>query len=513
MVKVASVYKDQICERPAGLCKGIDVQEYATAQDMMESTCIKVGYAHTLGFYEVGDGGAAYYTVGGEGEPNGMDVLECRKGLVAELNQPVNVNVSLAVLGAKAGSDCSAVVNYALANYNGVDIPFDIVVDNEIYIPKKTDFNGMGHKITSNSTGNAIRVFIESATTQEEGDFGYIHDFYLECEKCSVGIYNQYAYKGTYKNIQILNFNNVGIYHEHGYEVLYSRIRVVGASNETVGFKLYDSDYVLDDIQGYNVHKCFEINGGTINILNAHVWIGAREYFENSTFAEINTSAQMFFTDCYVDTYQNSFEINTMPVLDICGYNSWIAPQNMPENFMGNSYVFKVNGNISTNRISLLNAVINGMSDHTANSYFCNSEFLGKAIVNSYAYINDVPFKYNATPLDIVLGNGVELLSGGVYNGYNIDVQVRLKKHIENSTAGESFIAFTLPNDLAVNNVYGYGISSTSEYRAENASMFIAYFNGDSNTLSITPDNTISNTDAYFYLTMTLNRSSVGGHY
>lgn len=85
MVKVASVYKDLICERPAGLCKDIDVQEYATAQDMIESTCIKVGYAHTLGFYEVGDGGAAYYTVGGEGEPNGMDVLQCRKGLVAEL--------------------------------------------------------------------------------------------------------------------------------------------------------------------------------------------------------------------------------------------------------------------------------------------------------------------------------------------------------------------------------------------------------------------------------------------
>ena len=79
MVKVASVYKDLICEKPN------DVEEHATAQDMMQSTCIKVGYAHTLGFYEVGDGGAAYYTVGGEGEPNGMDVLECRKGLVAEL--------------------------------------------------------------------------------------------------------------------------------------------------------------------------------------------------------------------------------------------------------------------------------------------------------------------------------------------------------------------------------------------------------------------------------------------
>lgn len=86
MVKVASVYKDLICEKPVRTPENINVQEYATAQNMMESTCIKVGYAHTLGFYEVGDGGAAYYTVGGEGEPNGMDVLECRKGLVAVLN-------------------------------------------------------------------------------------------------------------------------------------------------------------------------------------------------------------------------------------------------------------------------------------------------------------------------------------------------------------------------------------------------------------------------------------------
>lgn len=66
-------------------CLSVDVQEYATAQDMMQGTCLKAGYAHTLGFYGVGDGGAAYYTVGGQGQPNGMDILRCAKGLVAEL--------------------------------------------------------------------------------------------------------------------------------------------------------------------------------------------------------------------------------------------------------------------------------------------------------------------------------------------------------------------------------------------------------------------------------------------
>ena len=69
-------------------CREVEVQEYATAQEMMASTCLKLGYAHTLGFYEVGDGGAAYYTVVAQATgdaPNGTDVLECRKGLFATL--------------------------------------------------------------------------------------------------------------------------------------------------------------------------------------------------------------------------------------------------------------------------------------------------------------------------------------------------------------------------------------------------------------------------------------------
>ena len=68
-------------------CLAVGVQEYATAQDMVQSTCLKLGYAHTLGFYEVGDGGAAYYTVGDSGTPNGMDVLQGRKYKCALVTQ------------------------------------------------------------------------------------------------------------------------------------------------------------------------------------------------------------------------------------------------------------------------------------------------------------------------------------------------------------------------------------------------------------------------------------------
>lgn len=60
---------------------------YNTVEDMVEDASLKPGYVQTLGFYEPGDGGAAWYHVvespTGD-EPNGMDVLQCKK-YVAEL--------------------------------------------------------------------------------------------------------------------------------------------------------------------------------------------------------------------------------------------------------------------------------------------------------------------------------------------------------------------------------------------------------------------------------------------
>lgn len=106
-------------------CLSVDVQEYATAQDMMLSTCLKLGYAHTLGFYEVGDGGAAYYTVVAAptgDQPNGMDVLQCRKGLVAEL------------------VDDSAVYIEQIGGINNVERAFQIA-NTVIFSKEYTDLN------------------------------------------------------------------------------------------------------------------------------------------------------------------------------------------------------------------------------------------------------------------------------------------------------------------------------------------------------------------------------------
>ena len=61
-------------------CLAVDVQEYATAQDMMQSTCLKLGYAHTLGYSEIGDYEDAYYRVD---TVNTQGALQCKNHLYA----------------------------------------------------------------------------------------------------------------------------------------------------------------------------------------------------------------------------------------------------------------------------------------------------------------------------------------------------------------------------------------------------------------------------------------------
>lgn len=63
-------------------CVAVDVQEYATAQDMVQSTCLKLGYAHTLGKDTAGDGGSAYYRID---SATAEGALPCANGKYAVL--------------------------------------------------------------------------------------------------------------------------------------------------------------------------------------------------------------------------------------------------------------------------------------------------------------------------------------------------------------------------------------------------------------------------------------------
>lgn len=63
MARIMQTYPDLIRDKPDFVCNKIDMQEFATAQDMMCSRCLKVGYAHTLGYDEIGDGKSSYYRI------------------------------------------------------------------------------------------------------------------------------------------------------------------------------------------------------------------------------------------------------------------------------------------------------------------------------------------------------------------------------------------------------------------------------------------------------------------
>lgn len=114
MVRRMSLYREAIYGKPEGVCNKVDMQEFETAQEMVDSGCLKAGYAHTLGFYEVGDGGEAWYRVVANptgDKPNGMDVLKCRR-YVAELLVPKMLSPEQ--LGGGRGEDDTEVLQRAV---------------------------------------------------------------------------------------------------------------------------------------------------------------------------------------------------------------------------------------------------------------------------------------------------------------------------------------------------------------------------------------------------------------
>lgn len=142
MARIASVYDEGIFAKPEYLCNKVDMQEFETAQDMMESNCLKVGYAHTLGFYEVGDGGEAYYRVVANptgDKPNGMDVLRCKrlaaKIILSKIVSPESLGCTasnfsqIAFNRAIALAEINRIPLYSFSEYN-IDYGIEISADN-----------------------------------------------------------------------------------------------------------------------------------------------------------------------------------------------------------------------------------------------------------------------------------------------------------------------------------------------------------------------------------------------
>lgn len=243
MARIASVYDEGIFAKPEYLCNKVDMQEFETAQDMVESNCLKVGYAHTLGFYEVGDGGEAYYRVVANptgDKPNGMDVLQGRRR-VCELMIFGTMNTK--AIGCKSGKIDSKIINRLLnadcVIFNGesyVVSPTEGFENPCISVPSNTMIigNGASFSIEANNYDkyaviaitNSENVYIENINVfgdldkhqSEAGQQGHGLRIYfsknvtcenIHCENChgdGINIANEYKINGKIcENVNIYN--------------------------------------------------------------------------------------------------------------------------------------------------------------------------------------------------------------------------------------------------------------------------------------------------------------------
>lgn len=82
MSRIMQTYPDLIRDKPDFVCNKVDMQEFETADDMASCAYLELGYAHTLGEFDLGDGKAAYYRVVAS---KGEDSVVCKNGYFANL--------------------------------------------------------------------------------------------------------------------------------------------------------------------------------------------------------------------------------------------------------------------------------------------------------------------------------------------------------------------------------------------------------------------------------------------
>lgn len=127
----------------------VDAKVYDTLDDMLsDSNLENDNYAMTNGFYNLNDGGSAYYKIRTKelsDTPDNIHLFELDDNtLVAEL---ININdeINLLQLGINTNNDASTLLQYAVDNYKKIIIPSGTYnVNNTITLPNNIEITGNG---------------------------------------------------------------------------------------------------------------------------------------------------------------------------------------------------------------------------------------------------------------------------------------------------------------------------------------------------------------------------------
>ena len=335
---------------------------FDTVADMAASTnLVDGGYARTLGFHSLNDGGGSLYYINTTGTANAMDIIACGDTLKAHLVSSRTIYPEMLGAYADDSHDDSTALQRAL-NLTGCNVE---LLNGKTYsfattlTINKRFYNFDGKGATLHYTGSGVGILVDlSELTSHHRDLTNIENFVLSAPSSTEALKVNYANKCKFENIKIYDFPANGINIVTGdYECNFNDIWLAcRKGNGTVGITGNFGDAEFGNLYGCNVETfIYGKPWGSNNINKIHAWC-----FNGSIFDD-------------------------EPAMSEGDYNTWLA----------GTKLIKVDSNTSTNAWGTVINYLNSDTYGTCidwNSYWENlhiNNLYLRNTTNLVSYTND----------------------------------------------------------------------------------------------------------------------------
>lgn len=344
---------------------------FVNVEGLKESTILKNGcVAKTLGYYDFNDGGEATYKIR---EVRNTDVVDNmfilsleNSNLVAELTtQELYIEQVGALSNAQFDNSeiIQKAVDYCITN----NIPLKSVggksylINESINLNDKIDIDFNGSEIITNS---AIDMIVFNHAEGEEYQ-GYLKNIVINMNSVATkGIYGIRLIKKTISGIVIKNISNIGYHIIKGHEVIFENSHLYGVGTESIGLQLDKGDCHYKDIIMIDVHTAIVSN--SLNFFSRiHAWIKTKELIGGSIFMRCSTATSNLLNQCYSDTYQYGFYIESDSRVKLVEHNNYNNQAIMDSSVMSeieNIYFLYYTDPSYSSRTSITNSVIAGLT-------------------------------------------------------------------------------------------------------------------------------------------------------
>lgn len=470
--------------RPPSECMGVDMQEYATAQSMMADSCLKLGYAHTLGFYEVGDGGEAWYVISPRETENNTDILHC-------INYSAKLIVSGLITSKQVGCIADGSTDDAERIQKALDYktPFvlingDYFIGSTLYIYNDFDGSGSTIHIPSQNAFNAIErpeihglyygnitvvdksifenVTLVSTTTDRKNMVPYYPVTQSPCLAFTDG-----SDFSVCRNVtaQYMQGHSIVVW---GHDITGVRIEQCKCIDCGVGITVEtrnDSTGITGSPNSWSVDNCYNDCNIGMSISSVYGASVSNTYSRSNgnsatqlNIQEVDKDSILVVEGCHFLHTMNDIDVGTSRALSIIGGtngNNRIQMISCLIDYISSDNEFAILCNGGADNISFINCTLNG------NLSCINTDC-------SISFINSI-ISYDKTNTTINMGTGqLTLLNNKIEcGGY---ISVKNLSAISNIIEGQIIFGFqgadahgvVFSNDLNMTGNFNYGASNPS---------------------------------------------------